>query len=167
MENAEDYLRSPIIVDANALIDYAISSKRVLSKTSKEICEVYIPSPILQEVEQLTKTEAKKLGLNIFEPTLKQLIEASERGGTLSFEDKLCYIIARDKEWTCVTNDKALHKKCREENVSIAWGPDLMLWLNREGLLSKAEAQNIVNKIKDKNTYIEPEIVSKFIEKLQ
>jgi len=167
VENAKPCLRLPIVIDADVSIDYAISDKSVLSKISKEICKVYIPLPILQEVRQLTATEVGELGLNIFEPTLRQLVEASIRGGPLSFEDKICYIIARDKKWICVTNDNNLRKKCTEENVGIAWGFDLMLWLNHEGLLSKSRAQDIVDKIKDSNKYIKPEIVTKFTEKLQ
>lgn len=93
-----------IISDADVLIDYLESNREVLAKVSKKICNVYISLPTLSEIKQLSENEAKKHGLTVFEPTLRQIGEASQRGGSLSFEDKLCFIIARDKKWTCVTN---------------------------------------------------------------
>jgi len=160
-------LPKAIICDADVLIDYLDSNKRIFPKISKQICVVYIPLPILSEVKQLVGVEAKKLGLIIFEPTLKQVTEASQRGGPLSFEDKICLIMARDERWACVTNDRNLRKKCREEGVDVMWGFDLMLLLNQKGELSKKEAQDTANKIRTNNPYIKVETLSEFTKKLK
>jgi hypothetical protein len=44
---------------------------------------------------------------------LAQLTEAAQRGGPLSFEDKLCLVLARDNGWICLFNDGPLREACQ------------------------------------------------------
>lgn len=156
-----------LICDADVLIDYVSSNKQILEKVSLSISSICVPSPILGEVRQLSKKEAKELKIKIFEPELSDIITASERGGRLSFEDKLCLISAGKNNWTCVTNDKNLRKACEERKIDILWGLDLMLLLNEAGMLSEEEAQNTAEKIKENNAYIKKDIVDSFLKKLK
>lgn len=156
-----------LICDANVLIDYVSSNKRILEKVSLSISRIYVLSPILEEVRQLSKKETKELKIKVFEPELSDIIAASERGGPLSFEDKLCLIVAGKENWTCVTNDKSLREACEEKNIDILWGLDLMLLLNQAGVLSKKEAQDTAEKIKENNAYIKEDIIDSFLKKLK
>lgn len=156
-----------LICDANVLIDYVSSNRRILEKASLLISQIYVLSPILDEVRQLSKKEIKELKIKVFEPELNDVIVASERGGPLSFEDKLCLIVSGKENWTCVTNDKNLRKACEEKNIDILWGLDLMLLLNQTGVLSKKEAQDTAEKIKENNAYIKKDIIDSFLKKLK
>ena len=156
-----------VIIDANVLIDYCKSNKKILTLFSEKVCQIYISTIILDEVVQLSEEETEKIGLKLFMPTINQLKEALEDGGSLSFQDKLCFIISRDENWICVTNDKNLRKKCRENNLEVLWGLDLMLQLNQNKKLSKHEAKQIIEKIRENNLYIKKKIVNEFIKKLK
>lgn len=158
---------SPSVLDADVVIDYLKSNRRIIAEFAKKINRLHIPSPNLREISQLGRKDAEKLGIILFEPSLDQLKEASQRGGSLSSKDKLCFAVARDQKWICVTNDKKLRKKCIVEKVEIAWGFDLMLKLNQVGLLQKTEARDTANKIESINSHITAEIVSRFVEKLK
>jgi len=158
---------SPSVLDADVAIDYLKSNKRIMAEFAKQINSLYMPLPNLREIRQLAGKDTEKLGIVLFEPSLKQIKESSQRGGPLSSKDKLCFIVARDKKWGCVTNDKKLRKKCTEERIEIAWGFVLMLRLNHAGLLQKDEARDTAKKIESINSHITAEIVLKFIEKLK
>ncbi len=67
----------------------------VLSLVAKHLGAIGLPSPLLKEVDQIGRNACTRLRLTLVEPTLRQSVEASEREGALSFEDKLCLIVAR------------------------------------------------------------------------
>lgn len=95
-------LKSPtawFIADANVLIDYVKTNPQILGLVSKHVGPVYVVADVLEEVEQLDAEQCHAIGLTIVEGTLAQITEASQRGGPLSFEDKLCLILARDNRW--------------------------------------------------------------------
>lgn len=155
-----------LISDADILIDFCNGDKKILSTLAKQFCEIYITPEVLEEVEQLSKAEAKKLGLIIIEPELKQYEESSKKGGPLSREDKLCLIVARDKGWVCATNDKKLRQECEKQGIEIVWGLELILILFRDGKITKTQAEEAAWKIHKTNLRITEEVVEEFIEKL-
>jgi hypothetical protein len=63
-------------------------------------------------VEQLDEAACAELGLVVVDGTLEQLTEAGAGTGRLSFEDRVCLILARDNGWTCVSNDGRLRREC-------------------------------------------------------
>ena len=155
-----------IISDANVLIDYVKANKKVLQLAVKHLCEIYVPIAVLQEVKDVTADELEKLGVRSFEPTLDQVINAANRSFGLSFQDQLCFLIAKEQGWICATNDKQLRGQCEKDGVEVIWGLEIMLLLNKEGHLDRAEAEKTVERIGENNQYISKDLIKKFIAKL-
>ena len=102
----------PLIADANVLIDYVNSDVSVLALLAQHAGPLYVATPVLEKVEGLDRSECERLGMVVIEPTLDQLLEAGQARGRLAFDDRVCLILARDRAWSCVTNDKALRRAC-------------------------------------------------------
>ncbi len=94
------------------LIDYVSHDRALLGIVAAQIAPVLIPLPVLGEVDGLDEAAATALGPTVYESTRAQLDEAVERPRSLSFEDYLCFLTARDLGITCVTNDEALLDHC-------------------------------------------------------
>lgn len=155
-----------IVSDANVLIDYVKANKKILHLAVKHLCEIHVPIPVFREVKDVSEEDIKKLGVNVFEPTVDQVIKAADRAFGLSFEDQLCFLIARENHWVCATNDKPLRNQCESSGVDVIWGLDIMLRLNKMGFLDKSEATRTAEKIAEINKFIHKEIIKQFIEKL-
>jgi rRNA-processing protein FCF1 len=116
-----------LIVDANVLIDYAISDASILALAVKHLGPIHVPLPILEEVDQLTDADCARLGITLLDPTLDELAAAAALPrATLSFEDKLCLVLAKANGFICVTNDKHLRGECEAAGVTPRWGLQVM-----------------------------------------
>jgi len=155
-----------VVSDANILIDYIKSNKYILSLSCERLFKIIVPSPILKEIKQLSAEEAVSLGLEVYEPTFKQVTEAIKRENKLSFQDKLCFIIARDKNCICATNDKVLRNYCKNNNVEIVWGLEIMIKLCENDYLDKKTAVETAKEINKINKLITKEVVEVFIDKI-
>lgn len=156
------------IADANVLIDYAKTNLEILGLVAKYVGPVYIASAIMDEVDQIDEAQCQTLGLTIVEGNLTQLTEASQRGGPLSFEDKLCLILARDNGWTCLSNDGPLRDACSEIGVTVVWGLEIMLQLVKDSHLSADEAIDVAQAIHLVNPlYVTKKIVTAFRNKVK
>lgn len=156
------------IADANVLIDYTKTNPDILLLVSKHIGSIYVVADILEEVEQLDVEQCHAIGLTIVEGSLAQMTEASRRGGPLSFEDKLCLILARDNGWSCLTNDGPLREACKSQGISVVWGLEIMLQLVAAGHVSAAKVIEVAESIHSINPlYITQKIVSTFRRKAQ
>jgi len=165
----ESLKQAGIISDANVLIDYAKSDPNVLGLINKHISKLYVPSPVLSEVDQLNKSDIAKLGIEIIEPSLAQLIEAAQirqDKPSVSGEDAICFVIARDNNWACLTNDKALRKYCEDGKVTCIWGIGIMRHLVKAGKLTPQKAFDIAQDIQSKNKYIAPAVIKRFQKQL-
>jgi rRNA-processing protein FCF1 len=157
--------QTAIISDANVLIDYAKSAPEILGLISRYIRQLYIPLPILREVRQLNRNSVEKLGVKIIEPTLEQIIEANKirtDKPTISKEDAICLVIAKDNDWSCLTNDRALRICCSEFRVHCLWGIGIMQILVSNGKLSPEKAVKIAQDIQSKNKYITESVIKNF-----
>ena len=164
-------LKSPtawFIADANVLIDYVKTNPQILGLVSKHVGPVYVVADVLEEVEQLDAEQCHAIGLTIVEGTLAQITEASQRGGPLSFEDKLCLILARDNGWACLSNDGPLRDACKAQGVSVVWGLEIMLQLVDAGHVSAALVIEVAESIHSINPlYITQKILPLFRRKAQ
>lgn len=139
------------IADANVLIDYAKTSPAILGLVAQHVGPVYVAADVLEEVEQLDVAQCLAIGLKIVDGNLAQLTEASKRGGPLSFEDKLCLVLARDNGWACLSNDGPLRQACKAQGVPVVWGLEIMLalvegkHLNAAAAIHAARAIHVVN----------------------
>ncbi len=156
--------RELLLLDANVVIDYAITELAVLGLAARHIGRVYVVRSVLDEVEQIRERDFKRLGIEVVEPSLEQLVAAGEaERGRLSFTDRLSLIVAHDSGWTCVTNDRALRKACREQRVPVWWGLQLMLTLVRAGELAPKAALAVARAIHEDNTrHLTAEILDRF-----
>ncbi|MFA6569475.1 MAG: hypothetical protein WCS96_14790 [Victivallales bacterium] len=151
-----------LVCDANILIDYFDNNKNVLKLATEHCYDIYVPVQVFEEVEQMGESDAEKLGIRLVEPTIAQLSEAVNDDNSLSDEDRLCFIIARDNKWICATNEKRLRNKCIRENVETIRGLKIMLELNALRKLGKQEAINTARKIKESNPRLAEEVVKDF-----
>lgn len=140
---------------------------RLCSGSSLRMPPVVIPLPVLIEVDGLDEDGATALGLMVYESTRAQMDEAMERPRTLSFEDYICFVTARDLGMTCVTNDDALLDYCREQGISTMRGfrPLLMLVGNR--VLTPLSSLRVVRAIHERNAYITRAVVVAFVREVR
>ena len=94
------------------------------------------------------------------------MLAAGEKG-PLSFQDNLCFLMAKQNGWTCVTNDKPLRRKCETERVPLFWGIELICILVESGGLPLKQATEIILEIKKLNPkYITDSIVENAFKRL-
>ena len=156
------------IADANVLIDYAQTSPDILTLVAEHIGPVYVAAAVLDEVAQLDEAQCKRIGLTLVEGSLAQMTEAAQRGGPLSFEDKLCLVLARDNGWACLSNDGPLRDACKAQGVPVVWGLEIMLWLVQAHHLGADKAIEVAEAIHLSNPlYITKKITSTFCQKVR
>jgi len=156
-----------LIVDANVLIDYTNSDISVLALVSRHVGHIYVPSVILDEVDGLTEEDCLSLGFTVVDEPIEILLTAGETRGALSFEDHVCLLLAAENEWTCVSNDKPLHRACVDESVAVMWGLRLMLELVDANHLEKDSAIEVAEAIQVSNPrHITPKIIEEFKRKV-
>jgi hypothetical protein len=155
-----------LVLDANVLIDYRDTDLSILSLVTTHVAPVCVPGPILSEVPGLDEATCRDLGIEPYEPTLEELVNAGRRIGSLSFADRLVWLIARDRAWSCVTNEKPLRRLCSTEGVHTLWGLNLVLPLVECGELEVAHAIEVAGDIHRHNPhYITAAIVARFGER--
>lgn len=160
--------RAPLVVDANVLIDYANTDVSILTLVAGHLAKVHVPMPVLEKVDQLDATECARVGLVVVLPAIEQILEAGACRGGLAFDDRVCLILARDHRWTCMTNDRALRRACREAGIPAVWGLAPMLDLVRGGALDAVAAAEVARRIHHSNPrFVTTEIVDTFERKLR
>lgn len=152
-----------LVADANVLIDYARSDPSILAIHIRHLGPIYVPSVILDEVDQLDAMDCDRLGLTIIEEPPEILLAAAEKRGPLSFEDRVCLLLARENQWTCVTNEKSLHRACEQDGVTSIWGLRLMINLVKAQQLTRQNAMETAQAIRAINPrYITAAILEQF-----
>jgi len=153
-----------VICDANILIDYAKANKKIIALVTEHLYEIWVPLPVWEEVNDLSRDDAEVLGINVIEPSLAQTYEAANMyGGGLSDEDHLCFVMVRDEKAICATNEKSLRKKCKDNDIEVLWGLQMMIQLCDKGKLTIKLAERVARKIAQENITITKEIITRFI----
>ena len=157
-----------MILDACVVIDYAESDLSVLGTVSRNVAPIALARPILDEVEQLDEHQAVALGVTIVDVDLSLATSAAAPGSTLSFEDRVCLLLAKREAWTCVTNDKPLRAACAKEAVTVMWGLEMMLHAVGAGAMTSAEAIDVAKAMHDANPrYVTKQLVAEFTRKVR
>jgi predicted nucleic acid-binding protein len=151
-----------LLVDACVLIDFAKSDTSVITLASRYVGEVYVATPVFEEVRDLDPAMAASLGIRLFEPPLEMLASAAATRGRLSFQDRLCLLVAKSNGWTCVSNDRRLRESCEEASVSVLWGFELLALLVENKALSAAAARDIAGTIFANNKRIGRQVLLRF-----
>jgi len=154
-------------MDANILIDFCKCDKTIVKLMCQYIGQIYLAMPVLDEMNEIDEDDCLELGIILVEPDLELAMLAAEEKGPLSFQDNLCFLMAKQNGWTCVTNDKPLRRKCENERVSLFWGIELICILVESGGLPFKEASEIILEIKKLNPkYITDSIVENAFKRL-
>ena len=151
-----------LVADASVLIDCAESDRSVLALISRHLATIHVPSPVLAEVRGLSEKDATRLGIDVVEPTLDQLLEAQAGEGPTSFQDRLCFVVAQDAGWSVLTNDTALRKVCDSAEISCVWGMEAMVILVKMERFSAKRAMVVAQKIASINPFITDTILERF-----
>ncbi len=152
-----------LLADADVLIDYRESELDILKLVVQHIGRVVVLAPVFDEVQGVTPTQCKQLGIEVVEVTTEQLVQASESESRVSFNDRLCLIACRDEGWTCVTNDGALRRLCEHHGVATRFGLGLMVDLVAIGVLTRRRALAIARQIQASNPiYINERVITRF-----
>ncbi len=158
---------SAVITDADVLIDFMTAAPHLLHVMATKLWAIHVPHLILREVDQLTATQAREMGIHIYSPTLDEMREAAVRGGALSQRDKLCLVIARNHGWACLTNDVLLRRHCRERDVTVIWGLESLGVLFKQSLATKRQVIDAAQAIHTSNPrFITKSILARFLESL-
>lgn len=160
--------RALLLIDADVLIDYAGVEVGILGLVTRHVGAVYVVESVLSEAPRLRPSDCDRLGLQIVQPSLSQLLQAGENRGRLSFNDRLSLIVAHDAGWTCVSNDRALRKACGKYQVPVWWGLELMLALVRIRQLAGQAALAVAQAIHESNPrHITAEILERFAREVE
>jgi hypothetical protein len=156
-----------LILDANILIDFCKCDKTIIRLISNYVGQIYLATPVLDEIHEVNEDDCLELGIILVEPELEVTMLAAGERGPLSFQDNLCFLMAKQNGWTCVTNDKPLRRKCENERVPLFWGIELICILVESGGLPLKQASEIILDIKKLNPkYITDSIVENAFERL-
>lgn len=151
-----------ILCDANILIDYYDAGKDCL----RSICRyaaVMVPDVVLSEVRQVDVDAAGKLGITIVETPLEILSETQFRNPGCSLQDTVCFLLARENEWICATNDGKLRKLCSENGVATVRGLRLLADVVAAGFMSRVRAKKAATRIAAINREITTGILEDFM----
>ena len=157
------------LMDANVLLDYCSSDINVLALVGRHLGKVCVPSVVLAEVRELDAAKCELYGIHVMEPTLEQVQEAMcKRGGPLSLQDLVCFVMCRDHGWICVSNDRKLRAKCEHEDISVCWGLELLIRLAEGRYLDITAALHTAEKIWRSNPYfINDKVMESFRRQLE
>lgn len=153
------------VIDANVLIDFCNTDTSPLYLFSKYISSLIIPLQVFEEVNQLSSNKAKRLLIEIYEPTDDQVFESLDlhlQYKSNTIPDFLSYVFAKDNECDLITNDTRLLKYCHNTQVNTKRGLRLLLDLFEKNYLSKADAKIMAKNIVDSNPQMKIDLYDEF-----
>ncbi|MEX2516641.1 MAG: hypothetical protein WD572_06985 [Gammaproteobacteria bacterium] len=156
-----------LLADADVLIDYIKSDFSILGLVARYTAPVYVLQEILVTVDGLSKTLCRHHGIKVIETDTELILTAGGKGGAMSPEDWLCYLQCERNGWVCVTNDKALIRTCRENDIACRRGLRLMIDLVGSGHISKAKAKRVAIAIHQINSgHINQRVLDEFLDEI-
>ena len=79
-----------------------------------------------------------------------------------------CFAMAKQEGWTCVTNDERLRRECRNEQVPVLWGLEVIALAVEAGGMLRSEATRIAEAIHESNPrYVTRAVVDRFLRRLR
>lgn len=156
-----------LLADADVLIDYIDADQEILARCVAHFASLHVMQTTLDEVEDLDPKTCQRLGITIVAVEDSILGQASEASLGLSVQDTICLLVAEERQWTCVTNEKALRKRCDERGVRVRRGLNLMIELVRVGHLGPKRAENVARAIQKSNPeHIHDGVISEFLKEI-
>ncbi len=153
--------------DANALIDYWRGNRSLLPLISTRIATIIIPYAVFDEVGELTDRHCRAHRIHPVELSVDDMTAVAEKRGGLSFPDRMCLTLAKERRAYCVTNDLLLRNECEREDVPVLWGLEPLITLVQLELVLPQIARRTVLKMQKSNPhYITKQIVDDFLNKI-
>ncbi|MGH7270308.1 MAG: hypothetical protein ACREJ3_07725 [Polyangiaceae bacterium] len=156
-----------LVLDACVLIDLAYVDRDVLGNVCRSVGSIHVVRAVFDEVDDLDEAAAQDAGIRIVDPELDDLLTAAQvPRGALSFQDRLCLLVAQRRGWTCVSNDKPLRQECLARGVPVLWGLEMLALAASSVALTELEAAAWA--IHGKNPrYVTKKLVTTFVAKLR
>jgi hypothetical protein len=158
--------RALLILDACVLIDFWDADPSALRLVVRHVGEVHVAENVLAEVRQMDRSAAISAGLTIVEPTFEMMLSAAQRRRGLSFQDHLCLLLAKQRAWTCVSNDGRLRRACAEEGVSVLWGLEVLAQLVETGGLPVDSGVELAERMASSNPYLTQAVIKRFVQRI-
>ena len=146
------------------LIDYRDTDLAILSLVAQHVGPLAVVSSVFDEVRELTGEDCARFGIEIVDATTEQQIEAERLEVRVSFNDRVCFVVCRDEQWTCVTNDRSLQQLCRQHRVSTRFGLGLLVDLASARAITRGRAVRVARGIQVLNPlYINERVLARFL----
>lgn len=158
-----------LVIDANVLIDYFETDRSIITSASNKLFSIKICSPVLDEATGLNNNEVENCGVQVVNPETNILLEAVRKGkhGPLSAQDWISFLMAKEMNWGCLTNDKSLRGQCILHGINVCWGLELMLRMVENNYLDRKTAIEVAYNIHKINpSHIGKEVISEFNRKI-
>ena len=157
-----------LLADADVLIDYAHSELSILQLVSQHIGLLRVLREVLREVNELSVRRCREFDITVVRLPTALLLRAGAVTPALSFSDRLCVIACEEYGWTCVSNDGAVGKACKQRDVAWRRGLGLMVDLVRKGALESHRAIRVATMIHQSNPrHINERVLKAFCEKVE
>ena len=156
-----------LLADADVLIDYRESELAILNLVVQHLGQVAVVPSVLEEVRGVTAAQCARLGIEVIEVSTARMLQAAQVEPSVSFNDRLCLVVCREKGWTCVTNDGALRRLCKRHGVETRFGLSLMVDLVAAGALSRRRAVAVARRMQVSNPlHINDRVLTRFLDAL-
>ncbi|MDE1831923.1 MAG: hypothetical protein KGI02_06065 [Thaumarchaeota archaeon] len=120
-----------------------------------ELFEAIIVSPSVKVELAEGKIDLKKLGPEFAQLTTGELKDLKYAHSELDKGEKECYIIAKNGNIPLASNEKIVHRLCREDNMNYFSLPRILRLAIKDGIVTRNEARQLVNSIeKEEHTVI-------------
>ena len=97
------------------------------------------------------------------EVVTSRLLRAGRGDSSVSFNDRLCFVVCDEESWTCVTNDRALRRLCHRHGVLTRYGLELMVDLVASAAVTAKRAMSIAYKMRESNPlHINERVIARF-----
>jgi len=159
--------RALLILDACVLIDFWDADPSLITLVTRHIGEAHIAENVLSEVRQVDRSAAVNAGLTIVEPTMGMMLSAARRRRGISFQDHLCLLLAKERAWTCVSNDGRLRRACKEDGVAVLWGLELLAQLVEADGIPAAAGVELAQLMAESNPFLTAPVVDRSIRRVR
>ena len=145
-----------LLADADVIVDYRDSDRQILELVGHHLGRMRVlPSAhdVLDGQPAVAVPERIPPGVEVVDVDPAQVLRAVEVQRNLSFNERLCVVICRERGWTCVTNDGALRRFCERHGVETRFGLNLLMELVAAGAITRKRAEAVARRIHASNPW--------------
>jgi hypothetical protein len=155
-----------LLADANVLIDYRDADLSILRSACVHVGPIRVVREVLDEVADFDADQASSLGIDVVDAGAELLLEVATLPRRLSRPDRLSYLVARENDWICLTNDRLLRELCAENGVRLCWGLKIMELLVEADVLVLDVAAATARTIVANNPQMGEAVLSTFLRRI-